>query len=599
MTSLIGQVLNNRYRIEALLGQGGFGAVYQATDLNMSASLNVQYSVAIKENLDASSEAQAMGISRQFQREAALLLKLRHASLPRVSDAFFIPGQGQYLVMDLIEGQDLQHILDQGGPLDEAHAVAWMSQVLDALAYLHSQNPPIIHRDLKPANIRITPDGRAVLVDFGIAKLYDPRLLTTSGARAVTPGYSPWEQYGQGGTDARSDVYAAGATLYTLLTGQQPPESIALMGGAAQLLPPRQLNSRLSPQIEAVILKAMTTHPTDRYSDGGQMRAALQPATYPLPTDLAQPEIAARSTKPKNKPALTQRMDQPSDRRMPNWIWGAAVLLLILLVSGGVWLSQVLRSSQNIKPGTTRIAETDGMIMVYVPAGEFLMGSADDETNSYNDEKPQHKVYLDAFWIDRTEVTNQQYQRCVAAGACHQSYFADNASLNGDTHPVVGVSWDDAIAYCRWAGRSLPTEAQWEKAARGTDGRIYPWGNQTASCDYAVMLENGSGNCGQGNQSWPVGSKPQGASPYGALDMAGNVSEWTTSLHRSYPYDATDGREDVQSDNARIMRGGSRYDPVSLVRSAYRRIVLDSSRRTHLGFRCAQSIRDSGAQAPR
>jgi serine/threonine-protein kinase len=211
-----GQVLNNRYRIAKLLGQGGFGAVYRAWDLNL------ERACALKENLEISEEAQ-----RQFKREALILSGLSHPNLPRVIDHFIIPGQGQYLVMDYVEGEDLQEMLESTGrPLPEAQALSWISQVCDALVYLHSQNPPVIHRDIKPANIKITPQGQAMLVDFGIAKMYDAHLQTTLGARAVTAGYSPPEQYGSGMTDPRSDIYALGATLYHLLTGQQPPESI-------------------------------------------------------------------------------------------------------------------------------------------------------------------------------------------------------------------------------------------------------------------------------------------------------------------------------------------------------------------------------------
>ena len=142
--------------------------------------------------------------------------------------------------MDFVEGQDLQEKLDQlNGPLPESQVLTWIDQILEALDYLHHQNPPVIHRDIKPGNIRITPQGIAMLVDFGIAKVYDPAYRTTLGARAVTPGFAPFEQYGQRPTDARTDLYALGATMYTLLTGQVPPESIDRVAGTA-LPPPRK-----------------------------------------------------------------------------------------------------------------------------------------------------------------------------------------------------------------------------------------------------------------------------------------------------------------------------------------------------------------------
>ncbi|MCA9712820.1 MAG: formylglycine-generating enzyme family protein, partial [Myxococcales bacterium] len=159
---------------------------------------------------------------------------------------------------------------------------------------------------------------------------------------------------------------------------------------------------------------------------------------------------------------------------------------------------------------------TDGMVMVYVPAGSFLMGSLGSDPDAENDELPQHRVALDGFWLDRTEVTNFQYGRCVADGDCRESSYADDADWNGRQQPVVGVSWDDAVAYCAWAGGQLPTEAQWEYAARGPESLKYPWGNDAPD----ETLLNYSLSVGGTTE---VGSYPAGASWVGALDMAGNV----------------------------------------------------------------------------
>lgn len=250
-----GQELNNRYRIVKSIGQGGFGAIYRAWDVALNRSC------AIKENLDTSIEAH-----RQFDQEAKLLARLQHSNIPYIYDYFFLPGMGQYLVMDFVEGQNLQAMLETRGPLPEAEVLPWARQICDALTYLHSQSPPIIHRDIKPANIIITQQGRAMLVDFGISKIYAPHLKTTSGARAVTPGFSPCEQYGLGTTDNRSDIYALGATLYTLLTGQEPPESIAVVSGAATLTPPRTVNPAITPHVAEAIEKALQVRPTDRFA---------------------------------------------------------------------------------------------------------------------------------------------------------------------------------------------------------------------------------------------------------------------------------------------------------------------------------------------
>ncbi|MDI6696540.1 MAG: protein kinase [Anaerolineales bacterium] len=262
-----GIVINNRYRIIRLLGQGGFGAVYYAWDVNLDRGC------ALKENLEASGE-----VSRQFMREARILANLSHPNLPRVTDHFIISGQGQYLVMDYIEGDDLDLWISRAGrPDDTAKVIHWISQVCDALTYLHQQNPPIIHRDIKPANIRITPQGKAVLVDFGIAKLYNPQMRTTVGARAVTSGYSPPEQYGQGATDERSDVYAVGATLYHLLTAVAPPDSVDLMtGNAPPLKPAHQVNPAVPLHVSAAIAQAMQPKREMRFQSIRAFQSALQ-----------------------------------------------------------------------------------------------------------------------------------------------------------------------------------------------------------------------------------------------------------------------------------------------------------------------------------
>jgi serine/threonine protein kinase len=325
-----GQVLQGRYRIVNLLGQGGFGAVYQAWDTN----LNVP--CALKENLDSSAEA-----ARQFAREASLLANLRHPHLPRVTDHFFLPGQGQYLVMDYVQGDDLQTWLDHTHqPLPEASVQVWAMQICEALAYLHAQQPPIVHRDIKPANIKITPQGQAILVDFGIAKIYDPSLKTTVGARAVTPGYSPIEQYGHGATDARTDLYALGATLYTVLTGHEPPESTERVAGTP-LIPPRALNPALSANMERVILEAMEIQPAQRYAHAQELRNALtgqhRRASQPPPTII--------STSPPSAPIATTSP--------PVWLWGLAGFALIAVIGLVALLSLNSGIWQEAQPPTT------------------------------------------------------------------------------------------------------------------------------------------------------------------------------------------------------------------------------------------------------
>lgn len=344
-----GAMLNNRYRIVKLLGQGGFGAVYRAWDSNLNRPC------AVKENLGTSPEEQ-----RQFNREASLLANTSHPNLPRVTDYFVIQGQGQYLVMDYVEGRDLQEILaETGGPLPEAQVVNWIGQICDALSYLHTLEPPIIHRDIKPANIKIAPTtspgpGRAMLVDFGIAKAYDPHTKTTLGARAITPGYSPIEQYGQGTTDARSDIYALGATLYTMLTGQSPPESIQRQLGAS-LTTIRQLNPAISPSTEQAIMTAMAMMPDQRFQSAADFKATLNSTFQPvqvIPATQVAGMQAVSTGAPLARPSAAPPRTYPpsadaAPRRARPWLWiglagGLALVALVcfstfgaLIFSGG------------------------------------------------------------------------------------------------------------------------------------------------------------------------------------------------------------------------------------------------------------------------
>lgn len=271
-------VLQNRYQIESELGRGGFGAVYRAYDLNLNRAC------ALKENLSTTADAQ-----RQFFREATALANLSHPNLPRVTDHFSVPNQGQYLVMDYIDGDDLTNKLPPGefAPLEEG--LKWIIQVADALEYMHSQSPKVLHRDVKPANIRVTPAGKAVLVDFGLVKMFQSgQLKTTIGARAITPGYAPPEQYGMGVTDARTDVYALGATAYRILTGVEPVESVQRMSGKT-LQPPHVANAQIPLAVSQVIEKAMAMAPDSRYANMTEFIAALRDAEKTIHQPVVQP----------------------------------------------------------------------------------------------------------------------------------------------------------------------------------------------------------------------------------------------------------------------------------------------------------------------
>lgn len=275
-----GVLLQDRYRIDGLLGKGGMGAVYRGTDTRLGVT------VAIKQNLfDEEPSPESILETRapkpptdprrdQFEREARLLASLKHQGLPKVTDYFFIPGEGQYLVMDFIDGQDLGQVVRQVGPLREEQAVGFILEICGVLEYLHLQKPPVIHRDIKPANIRITPAGQVVLVDFGVAKLGTGEH-TMFGARAVTPGFSPLEQFGgDRPTDERSDIYSLAATLFALLSGKPPPSATERLMGQQPLFALDD-TSIATAGLRPILEKAMALKPEDRFQTATEFRRAL------------------------------------------------------------------------------------------------------------------------------------------------------------------------------------------------------------------------------------------------------------------------------------------------------------------------------------
>jgi serine/threonine protein kinase len=260
-----GDLLRDRYRIIEVMGHGGMGSIFRAVDEHLGVE------VAVKENLFTIDD-----YARQFRREATILANLRHQNLPRVSDHFSIEDQGQYLIMDYIEGEDLQERLERLGIFEEEEVVFIGASICDALAYMHSREPVVLHRDIKPANVRITPRGEVYLVDFGLAKVMTHSdQTTTTGARAMTMGFSPPEQYGAARTDARTDIYSLGATLYTALTGFTPEDSLAQTMDQEELTPVRERNPKISKRVSDAVEKALQVHPNNRFQLAAEFKNEL------------------------------------------------------------------------------------------------------------------------------------------------------------------------------------------------------------------------------------------------------------------------------------------------------------------------------------
>jgi formylglycine-generating enzyme required for sulfatase activity/tRNA A-37 threonylcarbamoyl transferase component Bud32 len=660
-------ILNGKYRIERLIGEGGMARVWLAEELTFGGR-----QVALKEPRHDLLPELAQEVRLRYQREVQVCSALGKARVPNIVRAITAEPyeDGLLLVMEYMPGGDLAALLKEspiGLPVERAVSIAL--DVLLALEGVHAHELDIVHRDIKPSNILFDAQGTAHLADFGLAQLagVSGRSQLHGGQHPGTPLYmAPEQARGPDPLNPAADLFALGCVLFEMLTGRRykryrpGTRASSLRPGAASWL-------------DEVLARALAEDAWDRYAEAGDMAADLERArgleaeSWRRAAEEARREakeramqeverawhkVEERALREAQEPARQEVQEQAlravetrahreaarQSRRkpgaaMPAWVWAAAAValsaaalgLILTLWSGGgdtpatalptaavalvptvtttsvpataetaavTWTPMATPTPKVPRAGATQTRSQDGMVMVYVPAGKFSMGSDGGDS----DEKPVHTVTLDAYWIDRTEVTNAQYRKCVDAGACtapagassytRGSYYG-NSSF--DAYPVINVDWNQAQAYCRWAGGQLPTEAEWEKAARGTDGRIYPWGNQDPDCNRANYWGKDGGCVGDTSR---VGSYPSGASPYGALDMAGNVWEWVADWYATDYYGGSPGENPPGpgSGQYRVLRGGSWYRNANGARCAYRGWITPVNwYNFYLGFRCVLS----------
>lgn len=556
MTLYEGMLLNEQYEVLRPLGEGGMGATYLVEDTQLGRQC------VIKEVLSHDTTSR-----EQFKREASLLANLRHPNLPVVYHYFF-HNDHPYIVMQFVKGTTLDRLREgRSAPFEPHDVLNWGKDLLDALQYMHGQDPPVIHRDIKPQNVCITPEANAVLLDFGIARQLDkPR--TSTAAQRLTQGYAPVEQYPEEElahappvrryveelrsegirTGSYTDVYGVGATLYFALTLMKPMDA-CMRVLEDELKPIEDTNPEAPEFLIDVVMKALSIDPRERFQTADDMLAALRPEVEEAPQ---------------------QRLRYRPPRSLP-----------------------------------TQDVEVLGQALVYIAEGKFLMGSNDPRLKDAC--HPQHTVELGSYCIARSPVTNADYQRFIDNNPDYpvphnpmryaQRYNWDQEARTYprglEDHPVVLVTWQDARAYCRWLTEvtgyqcRLPSEAEWEKAARwdadAERALRYPWGDEfdeeKCNVDAHGELRLESSQVGQ--------YLPAGDSPYGLADMAGNVWEWTSSFYQPYPYRGDDGREEPDEGGIRVVRGGA-YDQASLMAcSAWREAVQPDVSSASIGFRPA------------
>ncbi|HEY1959223.1 MAG TPA: SUMF1/EgtB/PvdO family nonheme iron enzyme [Polyangiaceae bacterium] len=682
---LVGTTLEGKYRIDAVVAEGGFALVYRATHLVWERPVAVKAFYALAE-LPASSRE---SLVKEFIREGALLGELseRSAAIVQARDVGTLTtASGEhvpYMILEWLDGATLEAVLKQeradGLPLRTAEeTVALLEPVAEALALAHRKG--IAHRDVKPPNIFVLGDARGAhcpvkLLDFGIAKVVQDAqkmggsFTKTSGSvTSFTPAYGAPEQFSRthGATGPWTDVFALALVAVELMTGKEPlaGDNFVQLGftstNPASRPTPRTLGAGVPDAVEAVFAKALAVATEDRHPTAGEfwndLRAALAMSpmragtdTSPRPASTPKADtaaFAATAIAPSGASAAT--LDpHVATRPPPRSRVGIAVVGVVSLAAlGGVALFMTSRShgrrEEHERARHVTSASTPAVVApqhaghcprgaVYVSGGDFFMGTSEGNDDA---QKPAHPVRLTPYCIDREEVTVGRYFECSNEGKCLRAnktndtnpplsaaqHAAYDSLCNANEprrvrHPINCVDWDQAQRYCAEAGGRLPTEAEWELAARGHDGRTYPWGDEppgptTGNACGSECLAWAKRNhvaadfpraMYDADDGWattaPVGSFPAGKSAFGLEDMLGNVSEWTSDYYAPYTKDVQTTVTDPAGPAAgkeRVIRGGAWNAIYPEWAKPTLRFPQSPSNRSHgVGFRCAYPVKNS------
>ena len=582
MPEWIGKTIG-RVRIDKYLARGGMAEVYLGSHLSLDRQVAVKVLHSYIE--------EDPGLMARFQREAKVVAALRHPNIVQIFDFDATEGH-PYIVMEYLKGPTLStylRVLHERNERIPAHQVARLLKALtSALDYAHEQG--VIHRDIKPGNIMLhgkadeialdkplTSDVEAVLTDFGLVRIEHAASQTASGMISGTPSYMSPEQARGDKTDHRTDIYSVGVVLYEMLAGRVPFEADSTMSVMyMQINEPPPPIPGISPAMQAVMNRALAKNPNDRYQTCREMAldfflalgmtAEAETIIESLPAD--NPRRTENSIKPKAKETLPAK----TSKRTSLWI-GAGIFVVVCLLAVGFGAFRML-SNRSASPSETAdpvntepvIASTPSEIsnlpsaenMVEITAGTYEVGlNPADEWHS-----APLNITLNNFWIDKYQVTNSKYQQYIDA----QGVQAPEIWPGESNHPVRGVTWDQAGAYCSWLNKRLPTEAEWEAAGRGPNASLYPWGNDATA--------DGNINTLPDQDTYAVGSFEFNESIFGLFDMVGNVWEWVGDPYASVPA------------GSQIIRGGRFGNPQDL---AYRLPVAPNDARyvKFSGFRCA------------
>jgi serine/threonine protein kinase len=608
------------YEIISSLGRGGFGSVYKARASNGSL---VALKVLNPQVLDNQK------VVKKFFHEAMILAKLDHPNICRLIE-FFPDGQNYAIVMEYVEGTELKELLQQQPngllPFDTAFRIA--KQSLAAFQYAHENG--ILHRDIKPANIMINKEGNIKIMDFGIAKVAGAATHDTA-ASMLSIHYTPPERFDPSRVvDTRSDIYALGLVFYELFAGKRPfdvDETSQIMFWHLNEIPepPETFVSGLPQEVSLAIQKALEKDPDDRFQDFKEFSDAIGSGTpgvdytsslddtiagdQTIVTSIIEPSAIKKKAKKKKAEGMSAALIATISAAVVVLFIGGFLAYQIFLkgpATQGTAQQEIPKIEYNggvpNSKGYPEIThEKDNSIMIYIPKGDFIMGS-----DTYSFEQPVQQISLDAYLIDKYLVTNRQFKQfveetgyqtdaekagfgIVRIGRRMREFegatwrLPDGATpIEGkEDYPVNQISYNDAIAYCEWAGKDLPTEAQWEKAARGPNGSIYPWGNSEPDDTTANFVDIDLG------ETTAVTTYEKGQSYYGAFDMAGNLNQWCKDWYAEGERQA-ENPTGPKEGTTRVLKGGSFTEGIDSLRSTSRTSAEPSASSAIYGFRCVK-----------